>query len=218
SHLEIIDQFGLNSLRIKILGKTDQISGMLVVNRHDRALALLASFWKRIADKYMVGHPQVFTTVIKCFRNATESLAKNDVQGEAVNGMFRDIGWLGEKLFLKESIIEEEPLMPDDHEQSNLFDDLMNMILGLEDIYTKLHPEWYPLVYFDAVDVVFIRLVEAVQAKKFKLKNENTSIFNLLWIYSSFAEAALLAGNSDGAALAAIRIKESIKKLHDTGL
>ena len=218
SHLEMIDQFGLHSARIEILRTTDRLAKVLVKNTNHNALARLASFWKRMADKYMVGQPQLYTQIVNSFRDIIVSITEVDGDGESANEMYRDLGWLGEKLFLKEAVLEEEPLMPDDMEQSSLLDDLMNAVLKVGDIYTDKHPQWYPLIYFDAVDVIFLRIVEAVSKGTIKIKNSEQSIFNLLWVYSSFAEEALMVGNSSGAALSAMRLKASVEELHKVSL
>ena len=71
-------------------------------------------------------------------------------------------------------------------------------------------------MYFDSVDVIFLQLVSV--AKKTQIQRLKEDIFICLYVYSSFAEVAIPKGNSNGAALATIRLKESYERLVGAGL
>jgi hypothetical protein len=72
------------------------------------------------------------------------------------------------------------------------------------------------LIYFDFVHVIFLQLVSVAKTTQSQKLKEN--IFSCLYVYSSFAEVALPKRNSNGAALAASRLKECYDVLVSEGL
>lgn len=106
--------------------------------------------------------------------------------------------------------IEERPLMMD-HQYSSEYDQLFEAVLSFRFEYINKYPMSYPLMYFDAVDVVFQQLTSAL--KKTRGRRLKSDIYSCLYTYSSFAEAAILKGNSNGAALGTSKLKEGYEKL-----
>ncbi len=98
----------------------------------------------------------------------------------------------------------------------NTIDHLFEVLLSSSHQYNNKYPTSYPLIYFDAVQVVFLQLASTFKKTQSRRLKEN--IFSCLHTYSSFAEAAIPTGNSNGAALTTIRLKEGYEELVREGL
>jgi hypothetical protein len=82
----------------------------------------------------------------------------------------------------------------------------METILSYESEYSRKYPNLYPLIYFDAIWVIFSKLLEIyTNSQKNELKN---NIFNCVFVYYSFGKAAIFVENEDGAALATSKLKQ----------
>lgn len=82
-------------------------------------------------------------------------------------------------------------------------------------------PSVYPLIYFDAIIVVYEKLLFIYSSNLTKEKNDRlerinyeikNSIFSCLYAFSSFAKDAVKVGNSNGVALASMRLKGAFEE------
>ncbi|MFA5009792.1 MAG: hypothetical protein WC553_00985 [Patescibacteria group bacterium] len=213
AHAEVIQHQGLGSVILSILDTTQSIAEMLVDSGNTDSLKVLTNFWKRIAETRVTSHPVVVKRVINLFEKTAERIM--DQHNEKDNGldeMFVCIGWLGEKLFIGQSY-HEEPLMPDDWEYKNQTQNLFAALFSISAIYDQNHPDWYPLIYFDAVDVVFRRLMMLTPEESKHITNFPDVVFQLYYIFYSFGVAAIKVGNRSGADLAATNLRNAIKSI-----
>lgn len=92
------------------------------------------------------------------------------------------------------------------------YDNLLNALFSYSHEYNNQYPTACPKIYFDAIDVIFRQLVSVCE--KFKNTDVENNIFDCMYIYSSFAKEAIENGNSNGATLATIYLKERYEYLH----
>ena len=139
----------------------------------------------------------------------------NTTKHEILNEVFRSLGWLGERL-LEKSGVETKPLMYDEDYETS-YGALFNAIMEFQWDYQNNHPKSYPLIYFNAIGVVFNGLITELKRNSSKVTRSKISehIFDLIYTYSSFARAAIDAGNGDGASLATLRLIEGYNKLKE---
>lgn len=214
-HLSLCDRQKLDTAKVKILETTGKIAEQVVVaNAID--INTLLIFWKEIADDAIGKSREIFSKIIQQYRELADYSFKTGTvdQNNWLNEIFRHLGWLGERLISQRGI-EEKPLMLD-HDYSNEYDELFEALLSFRYEYCNKYPTSYPLLFFDAIDVVFLQLVPILKQSQVGRLKQN--IFDCLYTYSSFAEAAIPIENSRGAALATIRLKDSYNKLLDESL
>jgi hypothetical protein len=209
------DRFRLAEL--KVLEMTSDAAKCLLDPRQQRnGLSDLFNFWKRIAH-YALTNPngrELFNLVIRQYEELG-GLAFEKRDERVLDDIFRDIGWLGGQL-LSTKGIETKPVMADDSYETES-DQLFNALLSFCHEYGDKWPDAYPLIYFDALRVVVLRLVVIGAEDVENHKVEETTI-SCLSAFHFFAQAALRAGNQRGAALAAMRLKECYEKLHELTL
>lgn len=135
---------------------------------------------------------------------------KEDILDEC----FRHFGWLAERLLTKKGL-EAKPMMYDS-DYHDEFESLYNALMSFEWKYNNDNPSAYPLIFFDAVHVLFDRLLEIYKKRPLE-EGQSGSIdfgdvknwlFDCSYVYASFARDALNVGNANGAALAAMRLHQ----------
>ena len=214
-HLSLCDRQKLDSAKIMILDTSEKIADC-VISIDSKNIDILLMFWKEVADMAIGDSREIFNKIIQFYRKSANSAFKLGIEANEywLDEIFRQLGWLGERLISRVGI-EEKPLMRD-HHYFNEYDQLFEALLTAGYEFNKT-PTSYPLIYFDFVDVIFLQLLSV--AKKTGGQRLKENIFSCLYIYSSFAETAILKGNnSRGAALATLRLKESYDKLRSEGL
>lgn len=88
--------------------------------------------------------------------------------------------------------------------------------MAFSQIYNHDHPTLYPLIYFDALYVVFRKLTQI--REKLEDRKLDEAIFDIADAYSSFAKRAIEANNASGAALAVLSVWRTYKELKEAGL
>jgi hypothetical protein len=213
-HLEICDRQNLDSAKIKILETSEKVAEH-VAKSSEGEISVILDFWKEVADDAIGKSPDVFIKITQQYGNLADDVFNTgDVDDNyLLNEIFRQLGWLAERLIGREGI-EERPLMHDSY--TTAFSALFEVILSCKYKYINKYPDSYPLIYFDAVYVLFRQLVLAFIKKSGASLKEH--IFDCLYVYSSFAEVAIIKGNSNGAALATMRLQECYDKLVEENL
>ena len=214
-HLSMCDRQKLDSVKVRILETNEKIAKQ-VIAANPGATNRILTFWKEIADDAIGKSRIIFNKVIQLYQGLAHYAFEKGIEdsGDWLNEIFRDLGWLGERLISRKDI-EEEPMMRD-YDYFNEHDQLFEALLSFSHEYDYKYPTAYPLIYFDAVQVVFLRLV--LVFKKYQSTKLKQIIFSLMYVYASFAEAAIPKGNSRGAALATMHLKESYDNLVSQGL
>ena len=214
AQIEMCERQKLESLKLKVLDTSKIIVNYFIESNHFTALLTMFNFWKKIADNAIGISSQIFRRIIGYYKEIGEIVFEKQKK-EVLDEVFRDVGWLGERLLTKKRF-EEKPLMFD-RDYYTEYDELMECLLHFGYEYRDKHPELYPLIYFDAIDVVFLKLVQIFLNDK-KNTEIKESLFDCVSVYYSFGEKAIIAGNSDGAALASMNLKKSYEKLKENNL
>jgi len=208
--IDICDSQKIYTLRIEII-KTIKCLYLESIKYNNLAgLDNIFSFWKKIADDSINRDKRLFKLIISYYRDCCEKLFRNyDENSRYIENIFRNIGWIGERLLTKKDF-EVKPLMMDS-DYFNEYDELLELVLTFEDKYIE-QPNSYPLIYFDAIDVIFLKLIEILPKtpENYDIKN---NIFQLSYIYFSFCTKAMENENSRGAGLATLRLQENYEKL-----
>ncbi|MCX6645062.1 MAG: hypothetical protein NTY09_01685 [bacterium] len=209
-YVKMADRLGLDSVQVDILETTGKIASDVVKQGFHNEVILFLRFWKELADSNIGRTPIVFKEIVSLYCNlADNAFEMNEgLKYDWLNEVFQNIGWLGERL-LSKSGIEETPIMDDDYMSE--WDALSNMLFSFRYKYEEKANVAYPLAYFAAVSVIFIKLVDmADTVDKETLKQ---CIFDCLYAYRSFAEYAIPNGNCRGAALALSKLGLSFDRL-----
>ena len=215
THLDMCDRQKLDSTKLKILETSEKIANQ-VISTNSTQINIILTFWKEIADNAIGRSREIFNKVVQQYRSLADYAFEKGIENNKnwLDEIFRHFGWLGERLITREGI-EEKPLMRD-YDYFNEYDQLFEALLSFRHEYNDKYPTSYPLIYFDAIDVVFRQITSTCKETQSRRLYEN--IFDCLYTYSSFAEAAIPKGNSNGAALAASRLKQGHEKLVNEGL
>ncbi|MDD5014247.1 MAG: hypothetical protein PHW73_03970 [Atribacterota bacterium] len=215
AHLAMSDRQKLDSIKNKIL-ETSQAIVSHVILTNPGQVSILLNLWKESADGEIGKSREVFNKIIELYQRSLEYAFGNGIEKNAnwLDDIFRHLGWLTQRLIEKIGI-EQKPLMRD-HEYYNEYDQIYETLHFCGNQYRYEYPTAYPLIFFHFTDVLFLQLVPI--AKKNKNQEIEQNIFDCLYIYYSFAEAAMVKNNSRGVALAIINLKESYEKLSAAGL
>lgn len=214
-HLSMCDRQKLDSVKLTILETSEKIA-YKVISVDLNGLDIILTFWKEVADNAIGKSREIFNKIMQLYRNLADCAFERGIDDNKnwLDEIFRHLGWLGERLISRHGI-EEKPLMRD-HKYFNEYDQLFEILLTCSHEYNNKYQTSYPLIYFDFVDVIFLQLVSVAKKAQSQVLKEN--IFSCLYVYSSFAEVAIPKGNSNGAALATTRLKDSYDKLVSEGL
>ncbi|HUV81269.1 MAG TPA: hypothetical protein VMW21_01985 [Patescibacteria group bacterium] len=215
-YVDMCDRQKLETVKIKILDASKEIADKIIIRNYQWEIKVIFDFWKKIGDSAITKSPIIFNKVIQLYRDVGDYAFKNgiDANEKWLEDVFRGLGWLGERLLTKQGI-EEKPIIYDDS-YFNEYDQLLNAIFSFEYEYNYKYPGSYPLIYFDVIHVIFLQLITSY--KKTKIYDVKNHIFSCIYIYSSFAKVAIEKENSNGAALAAMNLKDSYDELIKNGL
>jgi hypothetical protein len=215
-YIEMSDRKNPESAKIILLDMSNDILKEILPFNEAHEMEIILNLWKDTGNSAINQSPRVFSKVISLYRALADTAFDDgiDERERWLEDVFRHLGWLGERLFSKKQL-EEKPIMWDTT-YSNEFDDLMNTVWSYEHRYNNSYPDAHPLIYFDLVYVIFLRLVDVY--KKQRLYEVKNLLFSCTYTYSSFAIEAIKKGNSKGAALAAMRMKENYEHLMENNL
>lgn len=216
TYVEMSNRQNLESAHVIFLEMSNDILKEILLYNEAHEMQIILNFWKDTGDAAINQSPRVFSKVISLYRALADVAFDNGIEGRErwLEDVFRHLGWLGERLFSKKQL-EEKPIIWDTS-YSNEFDDLINTVWSYDHKYSWSYPNAYPLIYFDLIYVIFLKLVE--EYKQRRLSNIKNLLFDCTYTYSSFAIEAIKKGNSNGAALAAMRMKENYEHLMENNL
>lgn len=221
--LELGEKEQLESVQKIVLESSHCIAlKLLEFERYDE-LDNLCEFWQKVADEKIGKSSSLFQLIMNYYRELGEELLGkmkdtksplDSARERELENVIRYIAWLGERLLLKVPI-EESPLIRL-FDFSTEYDELYNCLLSFSFKYNHEQANRYPLIYFDGLYVILVKLIPIFKARKDSDIGNN--IFSICYAFSSFAEAAIHSKNSKGAALAALRIKEAYDELKKANL
>jgi hypothetical protein len=209
---------GISRLWSQVYDFTNEIAALAVKKMDSSAARKVISYWKIEADKILTNDTRTFIQLIGFLSGLGKIIfpdQDNTTKHEILNDVFRSLGWLGERL-LEKSGVETKPLMYDEDYETS-YDALFNAIMEFESDYKNHHPKSYPLIYFDAIGVVFNGLMTELERNRSEVTRSKISrhIFDFMYAYSSFAIAAIDAENGDGASLATLRLIQGYDELRE---
>jgi hypothetical protein len=203
----ICEEQKIDSLKLKILDISRDYANLLLEIDQTNALFPVLSFWKKVADNSIGKSSETFKKIISYYDKYGKAIFNSNER--VLDEVLRNIGWLGEKLLYKKEF-EEKPLMVDIDNYTE-YDDLMSCIISFGDEF-KRNPNKYPFIYFEAVLVVFLKLIPLFIKNKENNDLKN-NILDCIYTHYYFAEDAIESGNSRGAGLAVQRIHKYYKEL-----
>lgn len=193
---------------------------LLFLNATDAApVKEILKSWKDQADTAIRDSDRpLFREIMQSFKEVADAaFGKEDKSfkgnSDVLDESFRCLGWLAERLLAQKGL-QARPVMHDsDYEDE--FGVLFNTIFHFQYKYNHNKADAYPLIYFDAVHVLFDSLLEIYKQPADEvhhganIKGEiKDHLFSCAHIYSSFAADAIKAGNGDGVALASINLRQ----------
>lgn len=221
--MEISDKEGLESAKRETLEVSFSYATHLLDLGYFQELERVEAMWRKVADDSLGVSPTIYQQVInyhcKVGERVLHSFREQPANGlenrkRVLDRVFQSIGWLGERMLVKVPL-EDSPIMTN-LTHSTEHDALFNCLLGFSDTYNYEHPTSYPLIYFDALFVVFLKLIQTHDEQRHGKHDDD--LFVLMFAFSSFAEKAIEAQNSQGAALAALNLWKAYKELKDAEL
>lgn len=203
----VIGKIELLKLTKKILDKS------LLQRNKPLEIKKILTLWK-LTGKNLIGiQPKVLNQVINFYKDIIDYAFEEGIKDRKdwLEESFRNIDVLAENLFEQEGI--EESTMIFDYHYTTTQDLLLNSLFSIGDKYNDDYSNEYPLVYFDVVEVICIKLMSIYkESSRADLKDV---LFQCLYVYSSFAEKAIESGNSKGASLAISKLKKIYKKVKE---
>lgn len=141
---------------------------------------------------------------------------RNDI----LDNVFRDLSWLTTRLLTQKGIEERYSMNDDNHDDE--FSALYNALFHFEGKYNHDKPDAYPLIFFDAIYILFEQLLRIYTAPQKEEKISNNKGYIEDWLYScayayySFSSEAIKVCNGNGIAIAGMKLKYIYEKTVDT--
>lgn len=168
----------------------------------------------------------LFKEIIKSYEAIGDSAFekedhKQDGYSNLIDEVFRHLGWLAERLITSKGI-EEKPMMHDEDYEDE-FGILYNTLFHFDFKYSYDYADAYPLIFFDAVHVLYDRMLDYYtsldedEINRQSLRPEIKDwLFSCGYVFASFARHALEKGNGDGVSLAAMRLRQVYRSAENT--
>jgi len=175
----------------------------------------IIKFIKQTANKSIGLSPEVFKECVNVISDIGEKLVELDENGsvnDVSDEVFRSLGWVGERL-IETVPIEKKPMMSDFDYETEL-DVLINRLLGFGLSFRNKYPNTYPLIYFDALDVIRLQIIDKMGYDD-EIKN---IVYSLTYELFSFGEAAIFAKNRKGVDLSVSRIVRAYREFSERNL
>jgi hypothetical protein len=226
-YIETCRRNDLNTLALDLVRSIKRITIALSKNTNSYEVKELLKILKENADSAINNEDRLlFREIIKSYQEIGDSALETenhaqDGYSSIIDEVFRHLGWLAERLITTKGI-EQKPMMHDDDYEDE-FGILYNTLFHFDHKYSYDHADAYPLIFFDAVMVLFERMLDYYSSLgKYEELSEQRrpEIKDWLWscgyVFASFGEKALEKGNGDGVSLSAIRLREVYRKANNT--
>lgn len=214
--LEVARAEGASWLRSPMIAYSRRLAFFLLERDYYSEFRLFSDFWKSTAAASVGINKKEFVEIVGIYQLAairllTKETREEDssIEHETLNELFRSVGWLGEYLIITNPGTEE-PIMPNNVHVAEL-DSILEFLLEVADQYCRQRRQDYPLIFFDALEVIINRLVSVYATNPNSKTKEYVT--RLAVEFYSFADSAVKVGNFDGTALAAMSIWNLYKKL-----
>ena len=195
SFLEACKKHNTQSLSPEFVRATRTVA-LAFMNNHSHDVREILKGWKEQADAAIANSDRfLFKEIIQSYKEIAgiafeqEKLSpkqRNDILDES----FRNMGWLAERLLTKRGV-EPKPIMHDT-DYYDEFDALYDALFHFKYEYNSEAPNAYPLIFFDAIHVLFDRLLEIYKSPTYKQRQTMGSydlknrLFDCADVYASF--------------------------------
>lgn len=224
--LEACRKHNSQSLAPYFIRATQRIALELMGTKHADATLEIMKTWKAQADiAIQESDRALFRDILQGYQEVGDLALKRDKEApkernEVREECFRHLGWLAERLLTKKGL-EERPIMYD----TDYYDEygtLHNTLFHFSHKYNYDYPDLYPLIFFDAIHVLFNKMLDVytqnAAPEKASIRGEaKVRLFDCAYVYASFAQKAIAAGNADGVALAAVNLKQIHRSALEAG-
>lgn len=217
---ELAQSVGLQSISLELLNSSSRVADELLESQKYTHLNTLLEYWKPLAGESLGDNPMLFRKTVGIIGEVSSSVIRQkdgqwDDMGTFVDNVSRSLGWLGERL-LEKGAPERRTIMHDDYETE--FGVLVNAVLGIGWELHSNRADIYPLIYFDCLYVIAKKLAPYAKADEGKDRDNSNTLFSLMYDVFSFGEAAIVAGNLDGAVLSLLRLDEHLEIAEDNDM
>jgi hypothetical protein len=188
---------------------TNKLASRSLDRKNQPETARVISFWKFEADRTL-NEIAIYAYLVRSLKGLAERVFSKQNEGfekQIADEVFRSLGWLIGRLMAKQGI-ETKPLMLDT-EYETPYEIVFNSLMSFSWAYNRDGARFYPLMFFDAVSVLFDALLEEVGEDENKAKRRLIceSLLDCALAYSQFAESAIMVGNGKGASLATMQLQ-----------
>lgn len=212
---EIIHKENLYSAEKEIIVLLKRIALGLIEEKKLFLSTQIIKFIKQTANKSIGLSPDVFKECINAISDIGEKLVELNgigVVNDASDEVFRSLGWIGERLIATVPI-EKKPMMNDFDYETEL-DVLVNRLLGFGSAFRDKYPNAYPLIYYDALDVIRLQIIDKLGHDD-EIKN---IVYSLTYEFFSFGEAAIYAKNRRGTELSILHLTKAYREFTERSL
>lgn len=215
---EIAEASGLRSVSLELIESSSRIGDMLVEKKRFNELLAMETYWRTRASEALNSSPAIFKRSVGILGEIGRSILKNDKYKwddirDLSDNIMRGLGWLGERL-LDSGAPEKRELMLNDNETQ--YGALINAVSNIGWEMDSHRANEYPLIYFDCLYVIAKKLAPYCSDEDEYDGDNGNSIFSLMYGLHTFGEAAIRAGNVNGASLALLRLEDHCKIARDT--
>lgn len=227
-YIEACRKHNQNTLTLELIRSTNRIILTLSKNTKSNEVKELLKILKENADSAIKNEDRLlFREIIDSYKEIGDSaLVTENHTGSGysniVDEVFRHLGWLAERLITSKGI-EEKPMMQDDDYEDE-FEIIYNALFHFDHKYSYDYADSYPLIFFDAVHVLYDRMLEyytTLGEHEYQREERRPEIkgwiFSSGYIFASFAREAIEKGNGDGVSLAAIRLRQVYSSAMNSG-
>lgn len=226
-YIEACRKHDLNSLTLELIRSIKRITLALSKKTKANEVKELLKILKENADSAIKNEERLlFREIIKSYEEIGDSALVTENHSQSgysniIDDVFRHLGWLAERL-ISANGIEEKPMMHDDDYEDE-FGILYNTIFHFDHKYSYDYADAYPLIFFDAVHVLYDRMLDYYtslgineQIREQRRPEIKDWIWSCGYVFYSFAEKALEKGNGDGVSLACIRLGQVYRSAMDS--
>jgi hypothetical protein len=197
--LEIATNSGIQTAQLEVVYLVKEVTARLQDLAAEDERRQLYDWFKHGADHGINHSPLVFKVSVRSLRDAADF--EFERSKEALDQICRILGWLGERLWAKKAL-SPGALMPGD--ETTEHDELLEALEHIGSNFNDIGQGKYPLIYFDAVDVILRKLVEQGASLGYELVRSPLQSF--IYSINSFVDRAIRADNPDGVILGLITL------------
>lgn len=199
---DLCQQHKFNPGQSAFLELSESCTNIAVDNDAYKIVIEMLKLWKKISDQSIGSNPDVFNYLMGLYSKLLKRQFNLSNQG-ILDAIFKDLGWIGERLLTKKPVIEKA--ITPNYEFATEHDVYFNCILNISDTYIEQFPHLYLLSYFGMMQVILIQFTKVL--KKSANDQMERYAYDLLYFYYSFLRQALKVGNINGVRLAWIELK-----------